>query len=465
MLKSQIWLSYTGAFVLCILTILNLFLINSQIYIGITLILFYLSVLVSLGVHYKKHRFKVNPYTKFLLILAIFAIISELIWMRDQVYSFAILSNLIHVITFIFIYTFSLKSSFHQKPYKFRPTLSKWKMILVTLITTLATVLMVVLVINQISPRPLVSILQASKGIANSYNAEESTETVLDDGSIYINDIRYDDKHPNSYLDIYQTIHNPDTAPTFIFIHGGSYIWGDKTGGDQNEHNSGIIAYMQEVLDRGYNVITMNYAFAPEYHYPTPLKQVTSAISFLKLNAKKYDLNMNNVVIAGQSAGAQLAGQFVNIQTNSTYADEMEIQPVLSALEIKAVIFNSGLYDPSRFDETDSVISDYRFNTMGRAYFNVNTFEGNKDIEQSNVIKHVTKDFPPTFMSDGNSRTFNDQAKDLKAKFTKLGVKHQLNIYSKTVVELSHGFEKKRNKYAKENLNMQMDFLEAVVKQ
>ncbi|MFD2658243.1 alpha/beta hydrolase [Gracilibacillus thailandensis] len=465
MLKSQILLSYMGAFALCILTILNLFLINAQTYIGITLILLYLLVLVSLGVHYKKQRLKVNPYTKLLLILAIFAIISELIWVRDQIYGFAILSNLLHLITFLFMFAFGLKSSFYLKPFKFRSILGKWKMILVTLITTLATVIVVVMLINQISPRPLVSILQASKGITNSYNAEESTETVLDDGSIYINDIRYDDKYPNSYLDFYQTVHNPDTAPTFILIHGGGYIWGDKTGDGQNGDDSGMIAYIQQVLDRGYNVIALNYTFAPEYNYPIPLKQVSAAVSFLKQNVETYDLNMNNIVIAGQSAGAQIAGQFVNIQIDPTYADEMEIQPVLSASDIKAVVFNSGLYDPSRFDETDSVISDYRFNTMGRAYFNVNTLEGNKDVEQSNVIKHVTKDFPPTFMSDGNTKTFNNQAKDLKAKFTTLGVKHQLNIYSKHVMELPHGFEKKRNKYAKENLNMQMDFVDAVVKQ
>ncbi len=453
-----------GAFALCILTILNLFLINAQLHMGITLIIFYSLVLVGVGVHYKKGRLKVNPSTKLLLMLAVFAIISELVWIRDQVYGFAILSNLLHLITFLFMFAFGLKSSFYQKPFKFRSILGKWKMIIVILITILGTVLMVFLLINQISPRPLVSSLQSSNGITNSYNAEESKETVLDDGNIYINDILYDDKYPNSYLDIYQTVHNPDTAPTFILIHGGGYIWGDKTGDGQNGDDSGVIAYIQKVLDRGYNVIAMNYTFAPEYNYPIPLKQVSAAVSFLKQNVEKYDLNMNNVVIAGQSAGAQLAGQFVNIQTNSDYADEMEIQPVLSASDIKAVVFNSGLYDPSRFDETDSVVSDYRFNIMGRAYFNVNTFEGNKDVEQSNVIKHVTKHFPPTFMSDGNTKTFNDQAKDLKAKFTKLGVKHQLNIYSKNVVELPHGFEKKSSKYAKENLKMQMDFLDTVVK-
>lgn len=465
MLKKHVSLLYLGAFALCILTILNLFLINEQLHIGIILILYYIITLFYVGINYKKRNIERNLYTKLWLLLAVLAVISEAIWMILQIYGFVILSNILHITNFLLMFTLSLQSSFHEKPFQFRPILGKWKILLVTTLSTVGTLVMVVMLVNQISPRPLVSILQASMNITNSYTAEESTETVLDDGSIYINDVLYDDSSPNGYLDIYQTVHHTNSAPTFIFIHGGGYVWGDKTGENQNQDNPEVIAYIKEVLNRGYNVIALNYAFAPEYHYPTPLKQVTEAVSFLQQNAKKYALNMNNVVIGGQSAGAQLAGQFVNIQTNSDYAAEMEIQPVLSEADIKAVVFNSGLYDASRFDQTDSVTSNYRFNMMGRSYFNVNNLEDSKIVEQSNVIKHITGNFPPTFMSDGNTGTFNNQAKELAEKLTKLGVKHKLNLYSKSIGKLPHGFENEMSKYAKENLQIQMDFVDSVVMQ
>lgn len=155
-------------------------------------------------------------------------------------------------------------------------------------------------------------------------------------------------------------------------------------------------------LDAGYNVISLNYAFASEYLYPTPILQISQAVTFLKENADVYGLNMSRVVFAG----GQLEGQFVNLQTNPDYAYEMGINPVMNADDIAAVLFNSALLDTERFSETGNHIWNWLFLQCGRMYFDSDFLKGNESAEQADVIDHLTTAFPPSYISDGNNGHF-----------------------------------------------------------
>ena len=45
---------------------------------------------------------------------------------------------------------------------------------------------------------------------------------------------------------------------------------------------------------------------APNYKYPTPLIQFDDAIQFIKHNKDRFPIDLDQVVIGGDSAGAQL---------------------------------------------------------------------------------------------------------------------------------------------------------------
>lgn len=276
----------------------------------------------------------------------------------------------------------------------------------------------------------------------------------LPGGIMLHNDVNFGSKYPNGFLDLYLQPQN--NAATLFYIHGGGYVWGDKADGDPNAKGEGQDWFFRAFLDAGYNIVSVNYAFGPEYLYPTPVYQLHEAVRFLQRSGK---INTHKLFFGGGSAGGQLAGQFVNIQTNSDYAAQMGMTACLEPTDIKAVLFNSALLDNERFDRTDSNIMNFLFLRCGRAYFETKKLQGHPQVQQSNVIENITADFPPAFISDGNSGTFTGQAIDLHKKLTELGVKAELNLYPRSEAKLSHGFESFNNSYGRDNMEKMLGFL------
>jgi acetyl esterase/lipase len=101
----------------------------------------------------------------------------------------------------------------------------------------------------------------------------------------------------NLSLDFYATTNNKP-SPLVIVIHGGSWQSGDNK--QLPELNSYLAA-------KGYNVAAINYRHAPAYKAPAPVEDTRDAINFFIANAAKYNIDTNNIVLLGRSAGAQVA--------------------------------------------------------------------------------------------------------------------------------------------------------------
>ncbi|MGI4806235.1 MAG: alpha/beta hydrolase, partial [Janthinobacterium lividum] len=86
--------------------------------------------------------------------------------------------------------------------------------------------------------------------------------------------------------------------PCVVVIHGGSWSGGDDK--QLPELNSYLVK-------RGYQVASIDYRLAPEYKSTQALEDVKNALDYLKSNADKLQIDTNNFVLLGRSAGAQLA--------------------------------------------------------------------------------------------------------------------------------------------------------------
>ena len=93
-------------------------------------------------------------------------------------------------------------------------------------------------------------------------------------------------------------------------------------------------------MEQGYVVVNVNYALAPNYKYPTPLIQFDDAIQFIKHNKDRFPIDLDRVVIGGDSAGAQLTSQYVAMQTNSSLRSEMGFEQRFTPSQIKALSFS-----------------------------------------------------------------------------------------------------------------------------
>ena len=257
-------------------------------------------------------------------------------------------------------------------------------------------------------------------------------------------DVSFDSRYPNNYFDIYSPGRSTgEKRPVFIYVHGGGYVAGSKSNGDPNALGiAGIVRMIKKLVDVGFTVISTNHALAPEYHYPTPVHQMTELLQFLKQHEDEFGIDMSRVVLGGGSAGGQIMAQLANIQTNPQYAQEMQIEPVLGNGEIKAMYHGCALLDNERFARTNSRIVNYIFHQMGRAYFNVGVPEGDPQVISSNVIRYATANYPPSFICDGNAGTFNAQAHDFADRLKSLGVRHKALIFdAPDEGRVPHGFD------------------------
>eukprot|EP00644_Phytophthora_capsici_P019529 jgi/Phyca11/52214/gw1.691.1.1 len=90
--------------------------------------------------------------------------------------------------------------------------------------------------------------------------------------------------------------------PTCVFVHGGSWQRGDKSGG----LNQGI----DEAFVRAGNLgVSINYRLSPEVQHPEHIKDAASAVTWLHRNIAKFGGDPNKLVLVGHSAGAHLVMQ------------------------------------------------------------------------------------------------------------------------------------------------------------
>lgn len=444
--------------ILILLAWLEGYFVNSDTFIGV-LILLLLICNTTLVYFFQKNENRLRWIT---FASSGIAILFEIIWLLVDWYpSFVIAQILVIVIGF---YCFYVSRKLTEK-YSNREESSSVFKVTFRLVKSVSILIFglvsLIVIVNSISPNPLLKYIQWQTGDGNAYDAPVTENTVHDNGHSSVNDIKYGTEYPNSYLDVH--IANGDMSsdrPTYFYVHGGGWAKGDKYSVDHD--------YYKNILEAGYNIVSINYALSPEYNYPTALIQLTQAVLFMKEHGDEYGIDMSQVIFAGGSAGGQIVGQFVNIQTNETYAEEMGMDPVMSSNHIKATVLDSAALDPERMNKTENPNPhyDWAFFQFARSHFSISSLihDTDENAKQGNVITHVTESFPPTFIADGNTATFPDQAKDLAEKLNNLGVTNYLYLIDRDKAILGHVFMGNDSKYTLDYTNKKITFLNHVLR-
>lgn len=100
-------------------------------------------------------------------------------------------------------------------------------------------------------------------------------------------------------LDVFSPSEKSTTKRTAIlFIHGGGWRSGNKA-----MH----YPLLQQLAALGYVCITPEYRLSTEALYPAAVHDIKSAIRWVRKNAATYNIDVNRIVVAGHSAGGELA--------------------------------------------------------------------------------------------------------------------------------------------------------------
>jgi len=207
-------------------------------------------------------------------------------------------------------------------------------------------------------------------------------------------DLRYDEADDDARLDLYypSALEGGSKALlTVVWVHGGGWIAGGK---------SEIANYMRILAARGYTVAAVDYSLAPGKLYPTPVRQVNAALGYLVRNAAKLHIDPSRLVLAGDSAGAQIAAQTANLVSSAEYARTVGIAPEIARAQLQGVILHCGAYDVGR-DPYDEFFSFHK--AMVWAYHGSRDFATDRRFDPFSVVRYVTPAFPPTFISAGNA--------------------------------------------------------------
>jgi acetyl esterase/lipase len=272
----------------------------------------------------------------------------------------------------------------------------------------------------------------------------------------FVRDINYSAQYPNSMLDIIYPQAANKKDKVIFWVHGGSYIEGDKEK---------VEPYLVMLANNGYTIINLNYALAPKSRYPVQLKQIELAYIFIKERGKDYGINLNKAYFGGDSSGAQLVSQFIALQTNEKYLKEVNAN--IQEIELNRVIEKDGIAGALLFcglyNFRELLVFNPRIIKLGKIYLGTKD-SNNVNIDLCGVIDKITTDYPPVFITDGNAGSFIWQAKDFAQALKEKEVPVNsvfYNLYTKDDPVLSHQYQfDMDNEYSKKTFKELLNFLQ-----
>lgn len=99
-------------------------------------------------------------------------------------------------------------------------------------------------------------------------------------------------------LDLWLNQSAKQPVPTVIYIHGGGWVFGDRTGATPQ-----LFPYFQ----RGWNIVNVEYRMAYVSPAPAAVEDCRCALRWVIRNAQIYNLDVTRIIVTGHSAGGHLS--------------------------------------------------------------------------------------------------------------------------------------------------------------
>lgn len=109
--------------------------------------------------------------------------------------------------------------------------------------------------------------------------------------------IRFADDSDSQQMDIFIP-EGKGPFPAVVLIHGGGFRSGDKKS---------KYSLARQLVANGYVAICVNYRLSKEAVFPAAIHDIKASIRFIRGNAKKYNIDADNIGSWGSSAGGNLS--------------------------------------------------------------------------------------------------------------------------------------------------------------
>lgn len=297
----------------------------------------------------------------------------------------------------------------------------------------IAVLILVVFIAFQVSPKPSAMLIARMFNGEVSITDQESYDLAQEKVSV-----SKDETYPSAFskndYDVYVPKNLTAPAPVLVWLHGGGYVGGDKAGVKEFA--------VKLASDEQMIVVAMNYEVAPASQYPNQVIQVGELFQALQQKADP-DLDLARVFLGGDSAGAQIALQYTNTQTNVTYGQKMGLAKLLDKGSIKGVISYCGPVDLKQIADSSVEDKNMRFflETVAWSLTGTKEVSNNPKLQEASLVDQVTADFPPTYLTDGNAYSFQEEGMALEERLQALNVPVRSLFYADVSKEITHEYQ------------------------
>jgi acetyl esterase/lipase len=99
-------------------------------------------------------------------------------------------------------------------------------------------------------------------------------------------------------LDVWEPKDNQTPLPTVLYIHGGGWFFGDRTG---------AFPQLLPYFARGWNVINVEYRMSGQSLAPAAVEDSVCALRWVYRHDKEFHIDVNRIIVTGHSAGGHLS--------------------------------------------------------------------------------------------------------------------------------------------------------------
>lgn len=250
--------------------------------------------------------------------------------------------------------------------------------------------------------------------------AFEKSQNPFNYDNIYcVKDIPYSDRDKKYTCgDLYfnpMILKDGKKHPVIVNFHGGGFVMGDKS-------------YRKTLCElyasKGFYVYNANYRLPPATDIIGCINDAIDAVNHIKVLAEEYSMDLNKIVVTGDSSGAYLSAYIAAVKYNPEIAEATGAVPKVE-VDLSSLILHSGPYDMEiilsqempmgLIPELASMLVGYEVDE------DLSDVRDYKYFDYMSPINFVNEKWCPTFISWSDSdMVLPDQGRPMAEKLMKL---------------------------------------------
>lgn len=220
-------------------------------------------------------------------------------------------------------------------------------------------------------------------------NSNKSIETLGQLTNYYVTNsmdirgLKYKESESNDvFLDIYRSEIEDAASAVILYVHGGSWIYGD------NGIPTGLEPIIKAFNKEGYTIVSVSYELLKEETpIENPIKDVKDAIRWIYKNKDTYNFDTDNIGVLGISSGAHL-GLIASYSEEDDFVGDNELSKYKSKVSYIIDVF--GPTELSSLD-TSSIEADYKNEVES-------LLKSTTILNNYNPIKYISESSPSTLI-------------------------------------------------------------------